>query len=50
LIDSLNSGYATFQGKIEAGLEKSKEFTWEKCAAETAVAYRKLFETQKEVD
>ncbi len=34
----------SFEGKIRAGLTRSKNFTWQKCAERTADEYRKLLE------
>jgi glycosyltransferase involved in cell wall biosynthesis len=36
-----------FQNKVEIGLEKSKTFSWRRCAEETAMAYKSLL-NQKE--
>jgi glycosyltransferase involved in cell wall biosynthesis len=47
-MENLYSSFGDFQGKIESGLDRSKEFTWEKCATITAAAYRNLLEKQKE--
>ncbi len=47
LMDKLCTDFGSFQGNIDRGLIRAKNFTWEKCAELTAAAYRSLVEAQK---
>jgi len=47
LILELISNPRAFQDKINTGEERSRDFTWKKCAELTAIEYRQLIERQK---